>query len=305
MDTGDLAAATMVVTGANTGIGLETAVALASLGARVIATARHPGRGAVAEATIRDRTGNDRVDVLPLDLASFDSIRSFADTVLHRYDRLDVLVNNAGLAPGGRRWETAEGFEATFGVNHLGHLLLTELLLDRLRASVPSRIVVVSSDAYRLAGEGICFADLQHERQFHSLGVYAESKLANLYCMVVLAERLIGTGVTVNALSPGYVDTGLGRPRPEDLARAVAVPPASASTDRGLGPLPEPMSPADGCRTSVYLATSPEVEGVSGSYFSRSRPVALTGVASDRAAARRLWLVSARLIAEHPAPISG
>ena len=305
MGSSDGSPATMVVTGGNTGIGLETAVGLAAYGARVVITARDPERGARALATVRERTGSDRVDVLPLDLASFGSIRTFADTLLRRYDRLDVLVNNAGLAPDGRRWETAEGFEAAFGVNHLGHVLLTQLLLDRLKTDAPSRIVVVSSDAYRVAQRGICFDDLQHQGEFHSLGVYAESKLANIYFTLVLAERLAGTGVTVNALNPGHVATELGRTRPEDVARAVVTAPRSDRVDAVLGPLPEPMSPADGARTSVYLATSPEVDGVSGSYFSRRRVVPLTEVAADRVAARRLWDESERLIAQHPAPASG
>ncbi len=301
MDTNDLTGATILVTGGNSGIGLETAVALASLGAEVIITARHPGRGAAAEASIRGRTGNGRVVVLPLDLASFASIRSFADAFLHRYERLDVLINNAGLAPDGRRWETAEGFEATFGVNHLGHALLTHLLLEPLSAGAPSRVVVVSSNAYRAAPQGICFDDLQHEREFHSLRVYAESKLANIYFSLVLAERLAGCGITVNALNPGYVATALGQTRPEDRARAVAMPGGSGGIEDSLGPLPEPMSPAEGCRTSVFLATSPEAEGVTGGYFSRSRLVPLTEVGSDREAARRLWEASELLIAEHSA----
>jgi NAD(P)-dependent dehydrogenase (short-subunit alcohol dehydrogenase family) len=147
MDTSDLTSATMIVTGGNTGIGLETAVGLAGRGAHVVITARDPQRGAAGVTAIRHRTGSDRVDVLPLDLASFESIRSFVTAFLDRYDRLDVLINNAGLAPDGRRWETAEGFEAAFGVNHLGYALLTRLLIDRLRDRAPSRIVVVSSGA--------------------------------------------------------------------------------------------------------------------------------------------------------------
>lgn len=300
MDTGDLPAATMVVTGGNTGIGLETAVGLAGRGVRVVITARDPERGASAVAAIRQRTGSDRVDVLPLDLASFDSIRSFATMLLDRYDRLDVLINNAGLAPDGRRWETAEGFEAAFGVNHLGHALLTHLLLDRLGECAPSRVVVVSSGAYRMAGDGICFHDLQHEGEFHSLGVYAESKLANIYYTLELAERLEGSGVTVNALNPGHVASRLGQTRPEDLARATVRPQVPHRIDEVLGPLPEPVDPAVGARTSVFLATSPEVEGVNGSFFSRCRAEPLTRLAGDREASRRLWDESERLIAGHP-----
>ncbi len=296
-----LSGTTVLITGGNSGIGLETAVALASLGAEVVITARHPDRGTVAETTIRQRTGSNRVAVLPLDLASFRSIRSFADTFLRRYQRLDVLVNNAGLAPDGRRWETAEGFEAAFGVNHLGHALLSQMLLDRLSASAPSRIVVVSSNAYRAAPQGICFDDLQHEREFHSLRVYAESKLANIYFTLVLAQRLAGTGVTVNALNPGYVATALGQTRPEDLVRAVTMPVSSGQVEDLLGPLPEPVSAAEGCRTTVLLAASPEVEGVTGGYFSRGRPVPLTEVGSDKGSAARLWEATEQLIGEHPA----
>lgn len=290
----------MIVTGGNSGLGLETAVSLATLGASVVITARHPDRGDRAVSAIRRRAGSERVEVLPLDLASFDSIRSFTRMFLDRYERLDVLVNNAGLAPAGRRWETTDGFEAAFGVNHLGHFLLTRLLLERLKASAPSRVVVVSSGAYRVARTGICFDDLQHEGDFHSLQVYGESKLANIYFTRILAGRLAGTGVTVNALSPGYVATELGRPRPEDLVGAVRKPQAPQPSDGVFGPLPDPLSPADGARTSVYLATSPEVEGVTGSFYRRTKPVTLDGVASDLAAAQRLWDESERLIAGHP-----
>jgi NAD(P)-dependent dehydrogenase (short-subunit alcohol dehydrogenase family) len=141
--------------------------------------------------------------------------------------------------------------------------------------------------------------------EFHSLAVYAESKLADIYFTLVLAERLEGSGVTVNALNPGYVASSLGQTRPEDLARATVIPQGPHRVDEVLRPLPEPLDPAEGARTSVFLDTSPEVEGVSVSFFSRCRVVPLTAVASDRVAARRLWDESGRLIARHPAPAPG
>ena len=173
---------------------------------------------------------------MSLDLASFASIRTFAAQFLERHDRLDVLVNNAGLAPAGNRWETVEGFEAAFGVNHLGHFLLTSLLLERIVASAPARI--------------------------------GESKLANIYFARELARRLEGTGVTVNALNPGYVATELGQIRPQDKASAAqpVQPAPNAATKQLVDPLPPPMSPEDGAKTTLLLALAPELAHVSGAY---------------------------------------
>jgi NAD(P)-dependent dehydrogenase (short-subunit alcohol dehydrogenase family) len=294
----ELSSATMLVTGGNTGIGLETVVGLARTGAHVVFTARTTSKGEAALREIADRSGNTRVEVMQLDLASFVSIREFAREFLDRHDRLDVLVNNAGLAPAGHRWETAEGFEAAFGVNHLGHFLLTSLLLDRIIASAPARIVVVSSGAHAVAPNGLCFDDLQHEREFHSMRVYGESKLANIYFARELATRLAGTGVTVNALNPGYVATELGKIRPEDEAVAIR-PPAPATTapaNNLTANLPAPMSPEDGAKTTLLLALAPELADVSGAYFSECRRVPLGPVASDDDAARRLWQISNELI---------
>jgi NAD(P)-dependent dehydrogenase (short-subunit alcohol dehydrogenase family) len=186
-------------------------------------------------------------------------------------------------------------------VNHVGHFLLTHLLLDRLRTSAPSRIVVVSSGAYRMARGGLCFDDLQHEGEFHSMGVYAESKLANIYFTLVLAQRLAGTGVTVNALNPGYVSTELGQPRSEDVVQAAVKPqPPNPAGDQMRAKLPLPMSATDGAKTSLLLATSPDVEGVSGVYFSNGALESLSSVGCDLEAAQRLWDESERLIALHP-----
>jgi retinol dehydrogenase-13 len=249
---------------------------------------------------IISRTGSDRVEMMPLDLGSLASIRNFASAFAARHDRLDVLVNNAGVTPAGHRWETADGFEGAFGVNHLGHFLLTSLLLDRIIASAPSRIVVVASGAYAVAPDGMCFDDLQHEGEYPSMHVYGESKLANIYFARELARRLAGTGVTVNALNPGYVATELGKIRAEDRAHAILRPPAapSAAANRLTANLPPPMSPADGARTTLLLALAPELATTTGAYYSEGRVETLSPVAADDGAARRLWQISDALIAQ-------
>ncbi|MBL7489381.1 SDR family oxidoreductase [Frankia sp. AgB1.9] len=296
---GDAPRPVAIVTGGNTGIGFETAAGLAERGWHVVVGARDERRGADAVAEIRRRSGGP-ADLVRLDLASFASIREFAATVLDRYPRIDVLVNNAGLAPGGHRWETAEGLEAAFGVNHVGPHLLTSLLRARLVESAPARVVMVSSGAYRAAPDGLCFHDLQHREEFHSLRVYAESKLANIYFTHVLARELAGTGVTVNAVNPGYVATQLGQPREADLAHAVAMPKEPAASSAALANLPEPMSPARGAAPSITLATAPELAGTTGVYFDRGRPAALSPVAADLDLAQRLWDETERLLASHP-----
>jgi NAD(P)-dependent dehydrogenase (short-subunit alcohol dehydrogenase family) len=287
----DMSGRVILITGGNTGIGKEAAVGLASLGARVVITSRNEERGRAAREEIAERSGRDTVDVMPLDLASFRSIRSFAADVLGRFDRLDVLVNNAGLILR-RRAETEEGFEETFGVNHLGHFLLTDLLLDRLRASAPARVVVVSSDAHKGARRGLDFDDLQATRHYRWGKAYGNSKLANIYFARELARRLDGSGVTANSLHPGFVRSEFGRGG--DLGGLYGW---------GIKYLAGPfaISPEKGARTTIYLASSPEVDGVSGGYFYQCRPTQPTAVAQDDAAARRLWDVSETLVASVPA----
>jgi NAD(P)-dependent dehydrogenase (short-subunit alcohol dehydrogenase family) len=277
----------VVITGANTGIGKEAAVVLAGMGAHVIGTSRDEERGKVGLAEIRERSGRDDVEMLALDLASFASIRAFADTLLDRPDGIDVLVNNAGGVLSDRR-ETAEGFEMTFGVNHLGHFLLTELLAERLRASAPSRVVVVSSQAHTSARDGLDFDDLQSERRYRPFLVYARSKLANILFTRELARRLDGSGVTANSLHPGFVrsDFGLGG----DMSGIM-------TAGFKLVARPFAISPARGARTTVYLASSPDVADVSGWYFSKSAPASTSKAAEDDDAARRLWEVSDQLVA--------
>jgi NAD(P)-dependent dehydrogenase (short-subunit alcohol dehydrogenase family) len=228
---------------------------------------------------------------MALDLASFRSIRSFAAGVLDRFDRLDVLVDNAGLILR-RRTETEDGFEATFGINHLGHFLLTDLLLDRLRASAPSRVVVVASSAHKGARQGLDFDDLQSIRKYRWMEAYSKSKLANIYFARELARRLDGTGVTVNALHPGFVRSDFGRGG--DLGGLYGW---------GIKYLAGPfaISSERGARTTIYLASSPEVGGVTGGYFYKCKPAVPSRVAQDDAAARRLWDVSEQLVASVPA----
>ncbi|HZU80123.1 MAG TPA: SDR family oxidoreductase [Acidimicrobiales bacterium] len=283
----DMTGKTVVVTGANSGIGLETAASLAAAGARVLMTARDPGRGEAARAEVAKRSGSDKVELVVFDLGDLASVRAGAADILARTDRIDVLVNNAGVVLTARR-ETSDGLEATFVVNHLGHFLLTELLLDRLKQSAPSRIVNVASTAHKGARRGLDFDDLQSARRYSGMQVYAKSKLANIYFTTELARRLQGTGVTVNCLHPGTVATGYARDGDASGFLAFGVKVIK----------PFVLTPEQGARTSVYLASSPEVAGVTGQYFVRCKPRPPSKVARDDAAAAQLWEASAKLVAE-------
>lgn len=287
----ELTGKNIVITGGNAGIGKEAAVGLAGLGAHVVITSRNGERGRAARDEIVRRSGNSDVEVMSLDLASFRSIRSFAADVLDRFDRLDVLVDNAGLIHR-QRTETEDGFETTFGVNHLGHFLLTTVLLERLQASAPARVVVVASDAHKGARQGLDFDDLQSTARYRWGKAYSKSKLANIYFARELAHRLEGSGVTSNSLHPGFVRSDFGR-------------------GGDLGPVygwgikylagPFAISPEKGARTTIYLASSPEVGGVSGGYFYKCKPATPSAVAQDDDAARRLWDASEQLVASVPA----
>jgi NAD(P)-dependent dehydrogenase (short-subunit alcohol dehydrogenase family) len=281
---------TVLVTGGNAGLGLETAVALASMGASVVITSRDAARGETARQEILDRSGADadQVEVMTLDLASMASIRAFAEAFLADHPRLDVLVNNAGLILSQRN-ETEDGFETTFGVNHLGHVLLTELLLDRLKQSAPSRIVVVASEAHKFAPDGLRFDDLQTERHpYWSYRAYGRSKLANIYFARALAKRLEGTGVTVNAIHPGSVATRFGRDGDTRWSTALTTWIAR----------PFSRTPEEGARTQVHVASAPELEEVSGAYFANSKRSdrRLSRAARDDDAAERLWTASRELL---------
>lgn len=277
---------TVLITGGNSGIGKETAIALARSGAGVVFTSRDPDKGRQAAADIRERSGAE-VDCLPLDLASFASIRRLAADFLERYERLDVLINNAGLILS-ERTETEDGFETTFGVNHLGHFLLTQLLLDRIKASAPARIINVSSRAHLRAKDGLDFDDLQLRKGYGGLQAYARAKLANIYFTRELARRLEGKGVTVNAVHPGGVATGFAR---DGDVRA----PFS-----WVFVLVRPLlrSPEEGAQTSIYVASAPELDGVTGKYFKDSKESEPSLVAQDDDAAKRLWTASEALVSQ-------
>lgn len=290
MQVADMAGRTVIVTGGNSGIGFETAAALAGAGARVIITARDRERGGAAVEEIRARGGSGSVELSVFDLGRLESVREGAADLLGRASRIDVLVNNAGLMLTERR-ETADGFETTFGVNHLGPFLLTMLLLDRVRESAPARIVNVSSTAHQSARNGLDFDDLQSTKGYAGMAVYGRSKLANIYFTTELARRLSGTGVTVNSLHPGTIRSGFGGD-------------GDAGGFFGWGikvARPFMAGPAKGAETSVYLASAPEVEGVTGQFFAKCRPKTPSKAARDDAAAARLWELSEQMVGLVPA----
>lgn len=274
-----------VVTGANAGIGFHTAVALAAMGATTVLACRDRTKAEAAADEVRQLSGSDDVHLVDLDLADLASVRACAQELQRRFDRLDVLVNNAGgiLSP---RRQTAQGFEMTFGVNHLGPFALTCWLVGRLRASAPSRVVTVASVAHWAAVRGLDFDDLQSQRRYRPFDAYARSKLANILFTRELARRLEGTGVTANAVHPGPVRSGFGMDG--DLGGLF-----------GLGNRlirPFEISPLAGARTSIHVATAPELAAVTGGYFARSRPAHAAPWARSDANAARLWDVSRQLV---------
>lgn len=270
-----------LVTGANAGIGYETALGLAHQGATMVLVARDRAKGEEAKRRIEQTTGNPSIDLLIADLAVMDSVRGLAQAFTERHDRLHVLVNNAGLVLS-KREVTADGFERTFATNHLSMFLLTRLLLDTLRASAPARIVNVASEAHR-SGR-LDLDDLQSERSYSTFRVYGTTKLQNILFTTELARRLEGSGVTANALHPGLVRSNFGRNNRGPMRLVMPVLQRFAIT------------PEQGAQTSLYLATSPDVEGVSGRYFDKSAPREPAPAAQDADAARRLWEVSERLV---------
>jgi NAD(P)-dependent dehydrogenase (short-subunit alcohol dehydrogenase family) len=280
---------TVVITGANSGVGKATAVALAAAGAgagaQTVITARSESRGLSALADIRRASGSDRVDLEVFDLADLASVRRGAARILDRYDQIDVLVNNAGLVQSDRS-ETVDGYETTFAVNHLGPFLLTRLLTDRLVESAPARVVNVASIAHRSARRGLDFDDLQATGGYSAMSVYARSKLANVLFTQELARRLAGRGVTANALHPGTVATGYARDGDASGVLAFGIKVIK----------PFILTPEKGARTSVYLASSPEVAEVTGRYFVKCRAKEPSAAARDQAAAARLWSVSEQLV---------
>ena len=283
---------TVLVTGANQGIGLETAAALARMGASVTMTSRNTAKGEAALAEVKSRSGDSDIELMIADFGSFDSTRKLAADFKAKHNRLDVLVNNAGAIQMSRS-ETADGFETTFGVNHLGYFLLTDLLLDLLKASTPARIVNVASRAH-LRAPGMNFDDLNAKQKFSGMGAYAQSKLANVLFTYELVRRLKGSGVTANALHPGVVRTGFGKNN--------AGPIRLVFQAFQLIGRPWLLSPEQGAQTSIYLASSPEVDGVTGKYFADSREEPSSPASYDEAAQRRLWDISEQMVGLKASP---
>ncbi len=270
----DLNGKTAVVTGATSGIGRVTTIALAQKGMRLVLPVRNMDKGKAFKEELAELTGNKEVEVMHCNLASFDSIRQFAASFSKKYDRLHLLVNNAGT------WETKRklsenGIEMNFAVNHLAPFLLTNLLLDPIVASAPARIVNVSSTAHKQAA--VNFNDLEGEKRWSSMRSYAQGKLANIFFTRKLARDLEDKGVTVNCLHPGVVETRLFDKMPR-LFRWLF----------GLFMI----SPEKGAQTSIYLATSPEVEDVTGEYFAKKKIAKTTGHARDMEVAEKLWEIS-------------
>lgn len=276
-----VAGKTCVVTGGNSGIGKFTALGLARQGARVLIVSRTEERGRLALEEVRRESGSESVELVVGDLSSLANVRALAAELLERCPELHVLINNAGLWMT-ERVLTPDGLETTFAVNHLAPFLLTNLLLDRLRASAPARIVNVSSEGHRQGK--LDFEDLQAERSFGKIAAYCGSKLMNVLFTRELARRLQGSGVTANSLHPGVVRTNLGS-RSSGAIRWVF---------DWVGPLFF-LTPEQGARTSLHVACAPALDGVSGLYFKSSRECTPARAARDDDSAQRLWEVSAEL----------
>lgn len=270
-----------LVTGATQGIGKETARALVKIGADVTIVGRNPERTAAAADELAKERGGAKVDFLLGDLSSMADVRKVASDFRAKHDRLDVLVNNAGVIIMDRT-VTKDGYEATFATNHLAYFLLTELLLDLLKKSAPSRIVNVSSAVH--TGGKIPFDDLNGEKSYSGTAAYSQSKLANVLFTYELARRLEGTGVTANALHPGVIRSGFGRNNGGWLGFGVKLM------------APFLITPEKGARTTVYLASSPDVEGVTGKYFDKCKPVPSSKLSHDESVAKQLWSVSEEMV---------
>jgi len=277
---GDLEGKVIIVTGANSGIGLVSATEFAARGARVVMLCRSPERGAEAQAHVAAKTGAT-AELIPCDFSDMDQIRAAARQFADSHDRLDVLLNNAG-AYFPRRIESAQGHEMTFAVNHLGYFLLTHQLRSMLGATDGSRVVNVSSRAH--AQGQLDFDDLQYQqRPYRPMQVYGTSKLANVLFTRELARRLEGTSTTTNCVHPGVIRSGFGKDEPGFMKWLVI-----------LGS-PFLQSPASGARGNIHLSTSPDVADVSGEYFIGKNIKKTSAAGQDMEAAARLWTVSEAL----------
>lgn len=273
----------IMVTGATSGIGKEAACELAARGAHVVLVGRSAEKAQDTAAWIGERTGGAQVDYLLADFSSLAEVRHLAAQFVERYDKLDVLVNNAGAVFRSRQ-ESADGYEMTFAVNHLAPFLLTNLLLDSLQEAAPARVVTVASDAHE--GASMEFDNLQFEQGYSIMKAYGRSKLANILFSYELSRRLEGSGITSNAMHPGFVSTGIG----------------SNNVPGWVGGLWQRTTSlfardaAKGAETIIYLADSPQVAAVSGEYFMDEQPIQSSPITHDEALARRLWEESAAMV---------
>jgi NAD(P)-dependent dehydrogenase (short-subunit alcohol dehydrogenase family) len=272
---------TCMITGASSGIGKATATGLARLGCRLVLACENAALGETAREDIVENTGNSNAEVGVVDLSSQKSIRLFVEDFKRTHSHLHVLVNNAGILSS-RRALTVDGFESMFAINYLGHFLLTNLLLDLMKTSAPSRIINVSSRTERRAR--INFDDLQGENKFKGMRDYSQSKLANVLFTYELARRLKETGVRANCVQPPLVRSNLGRGR-VGITGVVVRTLAS----------PFKVSPEKGARTVIYLASSPDLRGANGKCFANLQEVKSSTDSYDEEIARRLWKVSAEL----------
>jgi NAD(P)-dependent dehydrogenase (short-subunit alcohol dehydrogenase family) len=270
----------VLITGATSGIGKETAKGLAEMGATVVLVGRNREKLDTVAGSIASATGNRAVDTMICDLTSMDSVRKLASEFKHRYQRLDVLINNAGEIVNERR-TTVDGFEYTLALDHLSHFLLTLLLLDLIKASAPARIISVSSAAHMIGR--IDFEDLMGEKKYSPMRAYGQAKLANLLFARELARRLAGTGVSANAVHPGTVRTNFGKGMKGRWRVFI-----------WLGS-PFMINAQEGAETSIFVASSPEVAGITGKYFVKKKEKRSSKRSYDQTAAKRLWEVSSKL----------
>lgn len=271
-----------IVTGSNSGIGKETALALAEMGATVVMAVRDAEKGENARAEILEQTGNTKTDLMICDVASLDSIRQFAREFTEKYDRLDVLINNAGCTIH-KRQVTIDGFERTLAVNYLGPFLLTHELLTILKSSAPSRVINLTSGIHFRAK--VDFDDLQKERKYKAMDAYGEAKLMVVMYTYELARRLEGTGVSVNVVHPGFAATNMGSNMGALRYKIMF---------KMIRPLQ--ISAKKGAETSVYVAGSPELEGVTGKYFAKSQEQPSSELSYDEEAQKRLWAITEGLL---------
>lgn len=282
--TADLSGQVIIVTGANSGIGKVTAVALAKMNAIVVMVCRSQERGSRALAEAKAQSGNHNVHLMLCDLSSQASIRSFVAAFNNKFDRLDVLINNAG-AVYSERYESVDGLELTFALNHMGAFLLTNLLLDTLKASAPSRIINISSDAHRFGQ--LTLDDLQRTRRYSTFPVYAQSKLMNIMFTYALVRRLDGAGVTVNVAHPGIVRTNMGHTMRSWLTKL------AMRIVLAFG-----VSEEEGAETVIYLASSPQVAGISGKYWGKKTAVSSSRASYNQDAQEKLWQISETAVVE-------